>query len=114
MAHDSNHDFFLLQSHTGIEFFNKQVTPLNELAATDGRLILPYHPRGAFENIVKLTKTSIYKELEGFETDWNRFTFNKTLDSLQSRLPNWIVSTTTALVTSLLSRVKTSNHAYIT
>jgi transposase InsO family protein len=65
----------ILQSDNGTEFVNLIITELTKISSIDHRLILPYHPRanGIVERPIGTMKRLLFKLLQGFLSNWDRF-----------------------------------------
>jgi transposase InsO family protein len=65
----------IMQSDNGTEFVNQVIHHLVLTATIDHRLILPYHPRpnGIVERPIGTMKKVLYKMLNGFLKNWDRF-----------------------------------------
>ena len=63
------------QSDNGREFLNKVLAQMKEYSSAEHRTITPYNPRanGLSERFVRTIKDSLFKELQGAETDWDKF-----------------------------------------
>ncbi|KAE8991261.1 hypothetical protein PR001_g21278 [Phytophthora rubi] len=64
----------ILQSDNGTEFVNSVLSSLTAQYKVDHRVITPYNPRanGTAEVHVKVTKSVIYKTINGEDTSWDR------------------------------------------
>jgi len=65
----------IIQSDNGTEFVNTVIQNLTLISSIDHRLTLPYHPRanGIAERHIRTMKSSLFKSLEGFVKNWDRF-----------------------------------------
>ena len=62
------------QSDNGREFVNSTLAAFREIVNVEHRTITPYNPRanGTSERFVRISKDTIYKYLNGAETEWTR------------------------------------------